>query len=172
MMLLTIGTALPALGTVIVGDTLDNDALRWLGVAVGVLSGVLAYVLLGRTAYRGLARRGPELLFLMQAGKEHRGQPGNNASVIEAMPRSRRRLLNASVVVGCIALFPQTLVPTLMKASGDVAQVWFLPLYMPAPWQWPTIAFMFLLGGAAFTLAWRVYVTEDRARGRRRSTGA
>jgi hypothetical protein len=52
-----------------------------------------------------------------------------------------------------------------------VAQVWFLPLYMPAPWQWPTIAFMFLLGAGALTLAWRVYAAENRAR-RGRTTGA
>jgi hypothetical protein len=108
----------------------------------------------------------------MQAGKEHHGQPGENASVVEAMPRSRGRLLNASVLVGCIALFPQALVPTLMKACGDVAQIWFLPLYMPAPWQWPTIVFMFLLGSGALTLAWRVYAAENRALRRRRTTSA
>ena len=172
MMLLALGTALPALGTVILGDTLDSAALRWLGVPVGVLTGVLAYVLLGRTAYRGLARRGPELLYLMRAGKEHQDRPGEDASVIDAMSRSRRRLLNASVVVGCIALFPQTLVPALMKASGDVARVWFLALYMPGPWQWPAIAFMFLLGAGAFALAWRLYAAEDRALRRRRAGGA
>jgi hypothetical protein len=122
-----------------------------------VLGGAAAAVVFGRTAYRMLDRRGPELLFLMRAGQEQQGRVGEGASVLDAMTRSRRRLLWAGVIVGCIALFPQALVPTLMKLSGDVERVWFLALYMPEPWQWPTIAFMFVLGGLALALAWRLY---------------
>jgi hypothetical protein len=158
-MLLALGTALPALGTVILGVTLDIEALLWLGVAVGVSTGVAAYVLLGRSAARRLAERGPELLYLMRVGREHSGHKAD-AGVIDAMPPSRRRLVVWSVTVGCIALFPQALVPTLMKASGNVAQVWFLALHMPAEWQWPTIVFMYVLGAGALALAWRVYAAE------------
>lgn len=143
MMFLTIGTALPALGTVIVGGTLDKEALRWLGV----LSGVLAYVLLGRTAYRGLAWRGPELLFLMQAGKgapppARRERFGYRSDAeVQAPLAECERLgrLHRFVPAG-----PGADIDEGVRRCG--AQVWFLPLYMPAPWQWPTIAFMFLLG--------------------------
>jgi ABC-2 type transport system permease protein len=172
MMLLALGTALPAVATGILGAALDSAALRWLGVPVGALTGVLAYALLGRTARRILIGRGPELLHLMRAGTEHEPQAGEGASVLEAMPRSRRRLLRGSAVVGCVALFPQALVRTLMKVSGDIAQVWFLALYMPGPWQWPTIAFMFLLGTGALALGWRIYVSEERRLQRRRAGAA
>ena len=170
MMLLTLATALPALGVAGLGAALDHDALIWLGVPVGVLTGMLAYVRLGRTAYRSLAARGPELLYLMRAGREHRAQPGEGSTALEAMPRSRRRLLNASVVVGCIALFPQAIVPALMKLTGDIAPVWFLALHMPAAWQWLTIAFMFVFGIGALALAWRIYIVEDRALKSKRAT--
>jgi len=59
-----------------------------------------------------------------------------------------------------------------MKLSGDVARVWFLALYVPGPWQWPTIAFMLALGAGAFVVAWRIYVMEDRALRRRRQTSS
>jgi hypothetical protein len=164
MLLLTLATALPALGVVLAGVALDEPLLAWLGVPVGVLTGLFAYVSLGRAAYRSLARRGPELLYLMRAGEEARAQAGEGASVLDAMPRSRRRLLLGSVIVGCIALFPQALVPALMKASGDIARVWFLALYVPGPWQWPTIAFMVQLGTGALVLASRIYAAEARRR--------
>ena len=172
MLILALGTALPALGTVALGAALDVEALRWLGVPAGVVSGALAFTLLGRAAYRSLERRGPELLFLMRAGREHQAPPGAETSAIEAMSRSRRRLLWSSLVVGCIALFPQAVVPAAMKLSGDVARVWFLALYVPGPWQWPTIAFMLTLGIAALALAWRLYAVEQRALRRRRSGSA
>ena len=133
-----------------------------------MLTGVLAYAVFGRLAQRALTDRGPELLYLMRVGKEHRAEVGSEVSVLDAMPRSRRRLLLVSAVVGCIALFPQALVPAAMKLSGDVAEVWFLALYMPDGWQWPTIAFMLVLGVGALLLAWRVYATEQRALRRRR----
>ena len=59
------------------------------------------------------------------------------------------------VALGMIALFPQAIVPAVMKLTGDVARVWFLALYLPGPWQWPTIAFMAMLGIGALVLAWR-----------------
>ena len=105
----------------------------------------------------------------MRAGKEHRAAAG------EGPPRSRRCPARgagccASVVVGCIALFPQAIVPAVMKLTGDVARVWFLALYLPGPWQWPTIAFMVVLGIGALALAWRIYIVEDRALKRKRAT--
>jgi ABC-2 type transport system permease protein len=149
---------------VLAGVAFDGPLLAWLGVPAGVLTGLLAFVSLGRAAYRSLARRGPELLYLMRAGEEARAQAGEGASVLDAMPRSRRRLLLGSVIVGCIALFPQALVPALMKASGEIARVWFLALHVPGPWQWPTTAFMVLLGADALVLAWRIYAAEARRR--------
>ncbi len=157
-MLLVLAGALPALGVVALGEAQDSTLLEWLGVPAGALTGGAAYVLLGSAAYRGLAARGPDLLYLMRAGKEQ-GAQGEAALVLDAMPRSRRQLLLVSVFVGCVALFPQAIVPAAMKLSGDAARVWFLALYLPKPWQWPVIVLMGLLGVGALALAVRLYVT-------------
>ena len=79
------------------------------------------------------------------------------------MPRYRRRLLWCSLFTGCIALFPQALVPLLMKLSGGHARVWFLALYLPGAWQWPVITLMFLLGLASLALAARIWITPPRS---------
>ena len=96
----------------------------------------------------------------MRCGQEQRAGRGGRGARRDA--RSRRRLLWCSVLVGCIALFPQALVPAAMKLSGDVARVWFLALYLPEPWQWPTIAFMALVAAGCFAVAWRVYAAARR----------
>lgn len=162
MMFMAFGTAAPAVATVILGQSLHNPALRWAGLAVGAVTGVLSYALLGRTAHRSLAQRGPELLYLMRTGKEQRTKAAEGVTFLQAMPAYRRRLFWSSFFVGCIALFPQALVPLLMKASGSVAKVWFLALYMPDAWQWPVIAMMFALGLLSFGLAAKICLSELR----------
>ncbi len=162
MMFLMLTLTVPALGTVLAGDRLGEPLLTWAGVAVAVLTGVLSFALLGRTAARQLRTRGPELLYLMRVGKDQDEQVCEGANLLKVMPRARRSLLWTSFVIGCIALFPQALVPIGMKLSSGVAKVWFLALYMPPGLQWPTIAVMILLGLAAFGLAGWIYVTEAK----------
>ena len=118
MLVLALATALPALGLVAALDALDAGRLAWLGVPAGLLTGAAAYVWLGRRAALSLARRGPELLHLMRSGREEQASAGA-AAVIEAMPPARRRLLWGALLAGCLALFPQTLVPAAMKLSGS-----------------------------------------------------
>ncbi|GAA3981170.1 hypothetical protein GCM10022384_32960 [Streptomyces marokkonensis] len=65
--------------------------------------------------------------------------------------------------MGCIAVFPQVLVPTLMKLSGDVAPLWFVALHLRAEWQWPVIFAMFAIGAFGFAVAGRIVLTELRA---------
>jgi ABC-2 type transport system permease protein len=163
MMFLALGTAAPAVLTVLAGHLLHNDVLRQAGFVAGMATGLVAYAILGRTAHRTLARRGPDLLYLMRSGKEQRTTAGEGASFLQAMPAHRRRLFWSSFFVGCIALFPQALVPLLMKMSGKVAKVWFLALYMPHAWQWPVIVLMFALGLVSFGLAARIGLSEMRA---------
>ncbi len=164
MMFLALGTAVPAMLTMLAGNLMHSSALRWAGVLVGLATAVVSYAILGRAAQRALSRRGPDLLYLMRTGKEQRTtRAGEGVSFLKAMPKYRQRLFWSSFFVGCIALFPQALVPTLMLASGNVAKVWFLALYMPPAWQWPVIAMMYVLGLASFGLAARICVTETRA---------
>ena len=115
------------------------------GSASALLTGVLAALVLGRAAQQRLRERGPELLQLMRSGKP----PAH-----ESDPTPARVWM--LVTLGMIALFPQAIVPAVMKLTGDVARVWFLALYLPGPWQWPTIAFMALLGIGALSRLLRV----------------
>jgi ABC-2 type transport system permease protein len=153
---------LPALLPAIIGAALDSDALIWAAVPAGILTGALGYWLFGTWAAQSLAVRGPELLFLMRAGKEQKAQALGDTSAFAAMPKVKQHLLWTSVTVGCIALFPQALVPLVMKLTDQVEPVWFLALHLPLAWQWPTIILMFLLAAGAFALAGRIYVTELR----------
>lgn len=105
---------------------------------------------------------GPQLLYLMRTGKEQAAVAGRSRSALHRLPPSRRHLLWTSFGVGCIALFPQSLVPLVIKTTGNVAAVWFVALYMPSPWQWPVIASMFLLGTASLTLAARIWYGQWR----------
>ncbi len=136
MLILAATTAAPAVGVVAVAGAP--------GIGVGALTGVFAAVALGRAAQTRLRDRGPELLQLMRSGKS----PAHESDATPA----RVWML---VALGMIALFPQAIVPAVMKLTGDVARVWFLALYLPGPWQWPTIAFMALLGVGALVLAAR-----------------
>ena len=163
MLFLALATAAPAAATVLAGELTGRPALRWAALAVGVITGMLSYALLGRAAQPSLIRRGPELLSVLRTGTEQPATPANKPSLITSMPRYRRRLLWCSLFTGCIALFPQALVPLLIKLSGGHARVWFLALYLPGAWQWPVITLMFLLGLASLGLAARIWATGPRS---------
>lgn len=161
----------PALVPVIIGTVIDNDEVLVAGVAAGVVTGRVYWVVFARMARRRLLTHGPELLMLMRAGKELppavAAGSATGLSVLKTMPKSRRRLLWGSFGAGCIALFPQAVVPMAMKLSGNVAKVWFLALYLPSSWQWPTIALMMLVAVIAFAVAgWVVRIEQARVRDR------
>ncbi|GAA3015695.1 hypothetical protein [Actinokineospora globicatena] len=159
---LVLGAASPALCVVLAGELLDLPLLAWAGGPAGVLTGIVGYGVLGGLAAKRLAARGPELLYLMRAGKEHEAALSAETSVIKAMSRHRRGLLWTSFFIGCLATFPQGLVPLGMKLSGEIERVWFLALYLPEGLQWPVIALMLLIGLSAFGLAGWVYLVESR----------
>ncbi len=145
MLILAATAAAPAVGVVALAGVA--------GIGVGLVTGVLGALLLGRAAEQRLRERGPELLQLMRSGKP----PAN-----ESAPTPARIWL--FVTLGMIALFPQAIVPAVMKLTGEVARVWFLALYVPGAWQWPTIVFMALLGIGALTLAGRTAAAAGAAR--------
>ncbi|MET9293371.1 hypothetical protein [Streptomyces sp. NPDC003077] len=163
MLFLALGTAAPALAVVAAGELLGTPALTWAGVPVGLVTGVLAYAVLGRVAHGKLVKRGPELLYLMQKGKEQQAKTEPGTSFVKSLPKRRQRLLWSSFFVGCIALFPQALVPTLMKASGNVEPLWFLALRLRGEWQWPVIALMYAIGALSFTVSALIVVSALRA---------
>jgi hypothetical protein len=134
-------------------------------VAAAVIAGSLALALAlawwtARLATAALESRAPELLAAMRS---HRTAPVRGADRSTAaggyddLSARDQLVLRAAITVGMIALFPQALVPVVMKLTGNVAPVWFLPLHLPPAWQWPAILGMLAVAAAAFAVAHRTY---------------
>jgi hypothetical protein len=154
----------PPAAAVLAGVLRGDAVLRWTGVPVGVVTGALLAWWLGRVAARRLEARGPELLALMRSGRSSGARVEREPGVVDTMPRWT--LLYVTVVgptLGSIALFPQGMIPLIMKLTGNVERVWFLPLHLPDAWQWPAIIAMMLLGLLMYAAAARMYLTHRRA---------
>jgi hypothetical protein len=165
MLFLALVTAVPALCVTLAGHLLHNDSLLWAGVPVSVVTGWVAYAMLGQAAQRNLRKRGPELLQLMRTGRQQQAaKPGQlGASFVKILPAHHQRLLWISFLIGCIALFPQALVPTMMKLTDHVEPLWFLALHMRPEWQWPTVVLMYAIGALAYTVASRIALAAVNA---------
>lgn len=165
--------AVPAATAVLAGTLLDSDVLRWTGVPVGIATGLLLAWWLGRVAYRRLEARGPELLQLMRTGKPSGTRTRDaRAAGFDSLSQGKRILIVVlGPTLGSIALFPQGIVPLIVKLSGSHTRVWFLALYLPAQWQWPVIAAMILLGLLAYGGALAIYVRATRKRQHRPTPG-
>ncbi|MEV5889109.1 hypothetical protein [Nonomuraea fuscirosea] len=149
LVLITVpATALPAAGALLLHP--------WAGLAVGVLTGALSAWGLGRIARRRLEKRGIELLNLMKHGPAP--QPGKPATA--DLPLRHRIGVTICHTIAWLPLFPQGLVPLVMKIFGIEDPVWFLALHLPPLWQWPTIIFMIATGllmyGYAFLIPMRL----------------
>ncbi|MEU1879795.1 hypothetical protein ABZ470_20985 [Streptosporangium sp. NPDC020072] len=127
-------TALPTAGVILLNP--------WAGVATGVLTGVLSAWGLGRIAYRRLESHGIELLNLMKYGPPPEPAKPTTAD----LPIHHRIGVTISYLIAWLPLFPQGLAPLVMKILGVEERVWFLALYLPPIWQWPTIIFMIAIG--------------------------
>jgi ABC-2 type transport system permease protein len=135
-------------------------------VAAAVVAGSLALALAlawwtARLATAALEARAPELLAAMRSHRtapvRGAGPAGAGAGGYDDLSPRDQLVLRTAITVGMIALFPQALVPVVMKLTGNVAPVWFLPLHLPAAWQWPAIAAMAAVAAAAFAVAHRTY---------------
>ncbi|MFC5821278.1 hypothetical protein [Nonomuraea harbinensis] len=127
-------TALPAAGAILLNP--------WAGVATGVLTGALSAWGLGRIAYRRLENHGIDLLNLMKHGPAPQADKPTTAD----LPIQHRIGVMICYTIGWLPLFPQGLVPMVMKIFGIDNPVWFLALHLPPIWQWPVIIFMIALG--------------------------
>ncbi|MGA5757901.1 hypothetical protein [Nonomuraea bangladeshensis] len=114
----------------------------WAGIATGVLTGVLCAWGFGRIAHRRLESHGIELLNLMKHGPAPQADKPSTAD----LPIQHRIGVTVCYTIAWLPLFPQGLVPLVMKIVGIQDPVWFLALHLPPVWQWPTIIFMIALG--------------------------
>ncbi|MEV4290986.1 hypothetical protein AB0K40_36215 [Nonomuraea bangladeshensis] len=114
----------------------------WAGIATGVLTGALCAWGFGRIAHRRLESHGIELLNLMKHGPAPQADKPSTAD----LPIQHRIGVTVCYTIAWLPLFPQGLVPLVMKIVGIQDPVWFLALHLPPVWQWPTIIFMIALG--------------------------
>jgi hypothetical protein len=62
------------------------------------------------------------------------------------MPRKQGAIIGLGIPLGAILLFPQGIIPAVLKLAPARGRVWFLPLYLPKPLQWPACSVMIILG--------------------------
>ncbi|MCF6467736.1 hypothetical protein FAF44_04835 [Nonomuraea sp. MG754425] len=127
-------TALPAAGAILLHP--------WAGIATGVLTGALCAWGFGRIAYRRLENHGIDLLNLMKHGPA----PQPDKPTTADLPIPHRIGVTISYLIAWLPLFPQGVVPMVMKIIGIDDRGWFLALHLPPVWQWPTVIFMIALG--------------------------
>ncbi|GII80404.1 hypothetical protein Sru01_53860 [Sphaerisporangium rufum] len=65
----------------------------------------------------------------------------------------RTKLMGVCFGLCWLPLFPQGLVPIVLKIAGVDERSWFLALYLPEPWQWPTLLGMIALGAGMLAFA-------------------
>jgi hypothetical protein len=150
---------LPAVGMVLAGTLLQSAPLRWAGIPVGVAVGLLLYAWLGHAGYRRLEARGPELLLEMRAGRSSKqpraaaatraGASARGAATVQ-MPRKQGAIIGFGIPLGSILLLPQGIIPAVLKLAHGRERIWFLPLYLPKPLQWPACFVMITLGVAVY----------------------
>ncbi|QBI53957.1 hypothetical protein [Streptomonospora litoralis] len=149
--------ALPMLAVLWLGAATGSAALSWLAVPVGFGSGAFYVWWFGRLAYRRLGTQGAELLQQLRTG--HRisgGATGTGRAEQESAETGGEIVrpgsgLPTAVVFACfvlcwIPLFPQGIVPMLLKLADSDTKSWFLPLWLPEPLQWPVMIGMVVLG--------------------------
>ncbi|WP_084955424.1 sensor histidine kinase [Thermoactinospora rubra] len=73
---------------------------------------------------------------------------------MKKMPRWKTALVLGLWATAWCPLFPQGLVAACFKIfNAEHIRSWFLALYLPPAWQWPTIAFMITLGVIMYAFA-------------------
>ncbi|MGI8484902.1 MAG: hypothetical protein ACR2OU_11650 [Thermomicrobiales bacterium] len=169
MILVSLAT-IPAALVVFSGLSLDIVALEWLGVPVGVATGVLIGWWGRRIAIRDLQTKGPELLTLLRYGHRERQRRVSSAAggLFGELPQGKAGV----IVVLCWSLFwlpliPQGLLPLALKVADADTKSWCVALYLPSPYQWPTITIMIVIGLVLIWVPIRIQMHYNRSISRR-----
>jgi hypothetical protein len=86
------------------------------------------------------------------AGCDHAAatRAGATARGAARVHRKQRAIIGLGIPLGAILLFPQGIIPAVLKLTHARGRIWFLPLYLPKPLQWPACFVMIILGVAAY----------------------
>lgn len=162
--------AVPALAVAIAGALLNNALLQWASIGVGIISGVFCTWWLGRLSYRRLEARGPELLYLMRSGSSTRSGSSRASGLLSGLSTGKRQVVMLCFSLCWIPLVPQGIVPMVMKLSDTRVLSWFLALYLPEPYQWPTIFAMIVVGSGL--LGAGLYIMQREKKEQQQRTSA
>lgn len=75
---------------------------------------------------------------------------GATARGAATMPRKQGAVIGLGIPLGAILLFPQGIIPAVLKLAHARARIWLLPLYLPKPLQWPACFVMIIVGVAVY----------------------
>jgi hypothetical protein len=75
---------------------------------------------------------------------------GATARSAATMPRKQGAIIGLGIPLGAILLIPQGIIPAVLKLAHGRGLIWFLPLYLPKPLQWPACFAMIILGVAVY----------------------
>jgi hypothetical protein len=75
---------------------------------------------------------------------------GATARGAATMPSKQGAIIGLGIPLGAILLFPQGIIPAVLKLAHARGRIWFLPLYLPKPLQWPACFVMIILGVAVY----------------------
>ena len=103
-----------------------------------------------RTAARG--HLAAEARRARTAGRDHAAatRTGATARGAATMPRKQGATIGLGIPLGAILLFSQGIIPAVLKPAHARGRMWFLPLYLPKPLQWPACFVMIILGVAVY----------------------
>ena len=87
------------------------------------------------------------------AGRDHAAATRAGATArggAATMPRKRGAIIGLGIPLGAILLFPQGIIPAVLKLAHARGRILFLPLDLPKPLQWPACFVMIILGVAVY----------------------
>ena len=135
MLPLSLLSALPAAIFPLLGMILQNNSIQWIGIPIGVITGISSMWLFGRIAYKQLSANGPELLLQMRSGTKKRTDtlktPDASDELLNDMPKSKAVEIWLLYSLSFVLLIIQLPVSIMMDFLGNQSKTWFLVLYLP-----------------------------------------
>lgn len=85
-------------------------------------------------------------------GRDHAAATtaGATARGTATLPTKQGATIGLGIPLGAILLFPQGIIPAVLKLARARGRIWFFPLYLPKPLQWPACFVMIILGVAVY----------------------
>lgn len=164
LLILLFFTSIPTLVSLTLGTLLQQNLLRWMGVPVGLCTGLFIAWYFGRLAYRRLEARGPDILSIMQSGGIAQAVDNKVAQTDDTfsnLSAGKSILVGLLITIGIIFTLPQGIVPIVLKLLGVKVRSWFIALYLPENVQL-LICIFFVLAGVSALIITRIIIRKHK----------